>query len=94
MASDADVTVLAGHAAALALDTMLRPEHSAYPNSMYLVGLKVGWLFTQPFHNVPISTDGLTEEMDEPADTEAASEGARFLLELVEKGIGARPPAP
>jgi hypothetical protein len=94
MASDADVTVLAGHAAALALDTMLRPEHSAYPNSMYLVGLKVGWLFTQPLHNVPISTDGLTEEMDEPADTEAASEGARFLLELVEKGIGARPPAP
>jgi len=94
MASDADVAVLAGYTAALALDTMLSPEHSAYPYSMYLVGLKVGWLFTQPFHNVPISTDGLAEEMDEPADPGASSDGARFLLELVEKETGARPPAP
>lgn len=94
VASDADVTIIAGHAAALALDTMLRPENSSYPNSMYLVGLKEGWLFTQPFYNVPIDTEGLTEEEDEPTDTEAASAGARFLLELVEKETDARPAAP
>jgi molybdopterin/thiamine biosynthesis adenylyltransferase len=85
VASDADVSIIAGHAAGLALDTMLRPEDTSYPNTMYLVGLKEGWLFTQPFHNVPISLEDLPEDTDEPDDTGAASEGVRFLLELVEK---------
>lgn len=90
VASDADVAVIAGHGAALALDTILRPGASAYPNSMYLVGLTKGWLFTQPFHNVPISTDDLPEETGEVADPEAESEGWKFLLELAEKETGAR----
>jgi hypothetical protein len=93
VASDADVAIIAGHAAALSLDTMLRPEDTAYPNSMYLVGLKEGWLFTQPFHNVPISTEGLQEGTDEHVDPEAESEGVRFLMDLVEKETGAHPPA-
>jgi hypothetical protein len=94
VASDAEVSIIAGHAAALALDTMLHPEGTSYPNSMYLVGLKKGWLFTQPFHNIPISLDGLPEDTDEPDDPGATSEGLRFILELVEKETGARPPAP
>ncbi len=94
VASDADVTVIAGHAAALVLDTMLCPEDSTYPNSMYLVGLKEGWIFTQPFQNIPISMEDLAEETAEPDDPGAASEGARFLLELVEKETDARPTAP
>lgn len=93
VASDADVAIIAGHAAALSLDTMLRPEDTAYPSSMYLVGLKEGWLFTQPFHNVPISTEYLPEKTDEPVDPEAESEGIRFLMDLVEKETGAHPPA-
>lgn len=92
-ASDADVSVVAGHAANLALDTVLRTEDSAYPNSMYLVGLRAGWLFEQPFHNVPVSMEGLSEEADEGADAEAESEGWRFLRQLVEKETGARPAA-
>ena len=95
VASDADVTVIAGHAAALALDTVLRPEDSSYPNSVYLVGLREGWIFTQPFQNIPISMEDLAEEKTtEPDDPGAASEGARFLVELVEKETGARPTAP
>ncbi len=93
VASDADVAVIAGHGASLALDTMLRPDASAYPNSMYLVGLTEDWLFTQPFHNVPVSTDDLPEETGEDADPEAESEGWMFLLELAEKETGARSPA-
>lgn len=93
VASDADVAIIAGHAAALSLDTMLRPEDTAYPSSMYLVGLKEGWLFTQPFHNVPISTEDLPEETGEPVDAEAESEGMRFLMDLLDKETGAHPPA-
>lgn len=93
VASDADVGIIAGHAAALALDTMLRPDASAYPNSMYLVGLAEGWLFTQPFHNVPVSMDDLPEETGKVADPEAESEGWKFLLELAEQETGACPPA-
>lgn len=94
VASDADVTVIAGHVAALALDTMLRPEGSSYPNSVYLVGLREGWIFTQPFQNIPICMEDLAEETAEPDVSGAASEGARFLLELVEKETGARSTAP
>lgn len=93
VASDADVAVIAGHAANLALDTVLRAEDSAYPNSMYLVGLREGWLFEQPFHNVPVSMESVTAEANEAADSEAESEGWRFLLELLEKETDARPTA-
>ena len=88
-ASDADVAVVAGHAAKLALDTMLGAENSAYPNSMYLVGLREGWVFEQPFHNIPISMVEVSEETDEGSDPEAESEGWRFLRQLVEKESGA-----
>ena len=93
VASDADVAVVAGHAASLALDTMLRAEDSAYPNSMYLVGLREGWVFEQPFHNLPVSMENLPEEVDEGSDPEAESEGWTFLRELLEKETGATPPA-
>jgi hypothetical protein len=89
VASDADVAVVAGHAAGLALDTMVRAVNSAYPDSMYLVGLREGWVFEQPFHNIPITMQGLPEEMDEAADLGAESEGWKFLRELVEKETGA-----
>jgi hypothetical protein len=93
VASDPDVAVVAGHAASLALDTMLRAENSAYPNSMYLVGLREGWVFEQPFHNIPITMEGLPEETDEAVDPEAESEGWKFLRELVQRETGASPPA-
>jgi len=93
LASDPDVAVVAGHAAGLALDTMLRAENSVYTNSMYLVGLRKGWVFDQPFHNVPVSMEGLAEEKNETIDPEAESEGQKFLWELVEKETDASPPA-
>jgi hypothetical protein len=92
-ASDADVAVVAGHAASLALDTVLRAEVSAYPHSMYLVGLREGWVFEQPFHNVPVSMESLPEESDEGSDPEAESKGWSFLRDLLESEAGATPPA-
>ena len=96
-ASDADVAVIAAQAAVLGLDTLLQPEQSVYPHSMYLLGLRPGWLFEQPLHNIPISTDELPhlprENVDSLSDKDGASQGLKFLLEVLEEDSGARPVA-
>lgn len=66
-ASDADVGVIAAIAAQLALDTLLAREPSAFPHSLYLIGLARAWVFEAPLQVVPIATDHLRG-----ADTPAA----------------------
>jgi len=87
-ASDAAVSIVAGHAASLALDALMRPTGSAYPHPMYLVGLSEGFMFGQPFHNIPISAPETAEAGTEDADPEADSEGLRFLQTLLEREAG------
>src|SRR4029077_20819838 len=53
-ASDADVAVIANHAARLAVDSLQPPNDSSYPFSMYLLGLARGWVFDAPFDTIPI----------------------------------------
>ena len=55
-ASDADVTIIAGHLTQLAIDTLLLKEPSSFPYSMYLIGLQKEWIFKAPFHTIPIDT--------------------------------------
>lgn len=50
IADDADVTVIAAQGARLALDILTETTPSAFPQSAYLIGLREGWIFTQPFH--------------------------------------------
>ena len=59
-ASDAGVGIIAHHAASFAADTVLACEPSAYPYSVYLIGLARGWIFREPFHTVPIDTSSLS----------------------------------
>ena len=54
IADDADVSVIAGHASRMALDTLMRPEASAFPHSAYVIGLARAWIFTQPFDVRPV----------------------------------------
>jgi sulfur-carrier protein adenylyltransferase/sulfurtransferase len=54
IADDADVTVIAAHAARLAIDTLIARDPSAFPNSVYLIGLANGWIFETPFETYPI----------------------------------------
>lgn len=56
-ASDADVSIIASHAVRLAVDTVLGRDPSAYPYSLYLIGLEQWWVFTQPLHTIPIPLD-------------------------------------
>jgi hypothetical protein len=54
IADDADVTVIAAHAARLAVDTLIARAPSAFPHAIYLVGLGEGSIFTQAFEAYPV----------------------------------------
>lgn len=54
IADDADVAVIAAHAARFAIDILTEPRSSAFPVSAYFIGLKSGWIFQQPFHSFPV----------------------------------------
>ena len=54
IADDADVTVMAAHAARVALDLLMGRDPSRFPASAYLVGLAPAWKFSQPFETFPI----------------------------------------
>jgi sulfur-carrier protein adenylyltransferase/sulfurtransferase len=81
IADDADVTVIAGHAARMAIDLLIPRDPSAFPNSVYLIGLAKGWIFDQPFETYPISVGtpiaSVTEAAHDPE--EAAAEMARIM---------------
>ena len=81
IADDADVTVIAAHAARLAIDLLIPRELSSFPNSVYLIGLAKGWIFEQPFETYPIDvgppeTPATEDDLD---PKEAAAEMARIL---------------
>lgn len=54
IADDAEVGVVAGHAARFATDILARLEASIFPVSAYVVGFSSEWLFEQPFDTRPI----------------------------------------
>jgi hypothetical protein len=93
-ASDADVSIFAGHLTRLAIDTLLQRDPSLFPNSMYLVGLEQAWIFKAPFHTIPIATDHLIQlqqESSTPVSPEVECDSITFLKELIEKMNDADP---
>lgn len=84
-ASDADVTVIAGHFTRLAIDTLLLKEPSSFPYSMYLIGLQKEWIFKAPFHTIPIDTTGLNAQKEnDPVSSETVFKELDFLKRLLE----------
>ncbi len=71
IADDADVTVIAAHAARLAIDSLIPRIPSSFPNSVYLIGLSKQWLFGQPFETYPIEV-GPPEPPPPEEDTDPA----------------------
>lgn len=69
IADDADVSVIAAHAARLAIDTLIGRDPSLFPSSAYTVGLGPGSVFSQPFETFPIDVG----QPSIPADRSAAS---------------------
>jgi len=84
IADDAAVMAIASHAAAMALDTLMRPTASSFPASAYMIGLKTGWIFTAPFDTWPIDLgDGASvvgsPDFGDPAVREALEDLGRLV---------------
>lgn len=73
IADDADVSVIASHAARFAIDILARPDTGIFPVSAYVIGLSSEWLFDQPFDTRPIDLrpEGEWGERNEVVDPEA-----------------------
>jgi len=82
IADDADVTVIASHAARMAIDTLIPREPSSYSQSVYLIGLAKGWIFDRVFETYPIDVG---QPIVAPAQGEADPEEAKAeLLRIAE----------
>lgn len=87
-ATDADIAIIAHHAARLAVDCFISPESSKYPYSMYLVGLNQAWVFEAPFATIPISAQPLSSEASTQTGKEAElADNLKFISELVTKAL-------
>jgi hypothetical protein len=86
IADDADVSVIAAHAARMGIDLLIPREPSMFPNSVYMIGLASGWIFERPFETYPIDVGSLLpSDRKEPLDPEeAAAEMARIVQLLAE----------
>jgi sulfur-carrier protein adenylyltransferase/sulfurtransferase len=100
IADDADVTVIASHAARLAIDTLLGRTPSVFPNSVYMIGLSQGWIFDQPFDTRPIDVGPAPQTETVAVSQELANEERDRLLDLLKKfsdaatANSASPPSP
>jgi len=86
VASDADVAIIAHHAARLVPDCFAPPERSNFPYSMYLIGLAKGWIFEAPFDTRPISMEAYSAEgWDNGKKQELGVQDVQFLCDLLAK---------
>lgn len=94
VADDADVSVIAAHAARMAIDLLIPREPSSFPNSVYLIGLSKGWIFNQPFETYPIELGEpeapVSEDDDDP---DLAKEEAERIIQLFIEYKNATAPA-
>ena len=86
VASDADVTIVAAHATNLALDILIEREASNFPYSLYLIGLTREWIFSAPFHTIPLDLKNAQLTTIEPGLSEdEANENRNFVKQLISK---------
>jgi molybdopterin/thiamine biosynthesis adenylyltransferase len=84
VADDADVAVIAAHAARMATDALV--DGNGFPHSMYVISLRAGWMFEQPFEAYPIDVEAPAEGPDPQANSEEKEQGIQFLVqELLSK---------
>jgi hypothetical protein len=86
IADDADVTVIASHAARMGIDMLIPRDPSAYTHSVYLIGLAKGWIFDNAFETYPIEVGppNTTAADAELNSDEAAAELTRIAKLLSE----------
>jgi sulfur-carrier protein adenylyltransferase/sulfurtransferase len=80
IAGDAEVTVIAGQLALMAVDTLIPRSASAYPYAAYLIGFRAEWIFEAPFDTRPIDV-GEPEQQTSASSTD--EERQAEVLKLV-----------
>jgi sulfur-carrier protein adenylyltransferase/sulfurtransferase len=84
VASDADVTVVAAHAARMAIDALVNADASQFPHPAYAIGLTKGWIFEEPFDVRPI--DFIAEgEWQLKVSSEEATDVLEYMARLIEQ---------
>ncbi len=85
IATDADVSIISGYATNMVLDILSENEPSLFPHSMYLIGLRKGWIFSEPFYTQPIDPVDIQSEMkSESLDNKERNENIEFLQRLID----------
>jgi hypothetical protein len=86
VASDAEIAIVAHHAARFAPDCFVSPGQSKYPHSMYLIGLAKAWVFDAPFVNIPISMESFAATgWVKDGEKAISPDNAQFILDLLQK---------
>jgi hypothetical protein len=86
VASDADISIIAHHAARFIPECFAPPEQSKFPYPMYLIGLAKEWVFEAPFAAVPISMASCpVSGWGDNTGQEFSPEDVEFLLGLFKK---------
>lgn len=88
IATDAEVGIIAHHAARLAVDILEEREPSGFPDSLYLIGLERSWLFEAPFHTIAVDV-GAPVAISKPTAHPLTEENIEFLTEVINRGSNA-----
>jgi hypothetical protein len=92
VADDGDVSVIAAHASRMATDILL--DGTTFPHSMYVLGLKNGWKFDQPFEAYPIEgADPFVAKPLVDLANPSTNEAIDFLSQLFEAAGNETAPA-
>lgn len=83
VADDADVAIIAAHAARMTTDYLIHPDSSAFPHPAYLIGLSKAWLFTEPLDIRPL--DFVAEGQWQIADAASTNEAVDYMLALIDQ---------
>jgi hypothetical protein len=84
LADDADVTVIAAHAARMALDLLARPDATIFTHPAYVIGLSREWIFEAPFDTRPIDFVAEGDWRPEPS-AERTGAAIEFLSSLFDE---------
>jgi hypothetical protein len=82
IATDADVSVIAHHAARFVTDALTSLD-SIFPHSMYLIGLAKAWVFEAPFATIPLALPTESGSSGATSAPELDDDTAAFLTTLI-----------
>jgi len=89
MASDAEVMLIAAHAARLAWDALQNPKSSNFTAPLYLIGLSKEWIFEGPFDTIPLDVGSGENTNPSAISPELAQENSTFIAFLLSQNVNA-----